>query len=122
MAEHNKTGEWGEAVAREYLLTQGYIIGAQNIRVGHSEIDFIAYKDDKIIFVEVKTRTSPISDPLDAITPAKIRNLARAADSYLNLNNIPQEPRFDVVAIIGTPQKYTLEHFEDAFFPPLHSY
>ena len=51
MAQHNQLGKWGEQIAREHLLTQGYAIDCVNTRIGAVEIDFIARKDDGIGFV-----------------------------------------------------------------------
>ena len=36
MADHNELGKWGESVAREFLLTQGYAISGENIRIAGS--------------------------------------------------------------------------------------
>ena len=125
MAEHNALGEWGERVAREYLLRQGYAIGAENTRIGKAEIDFIAIKDDRIVFVEVKTRTTDFVDPSEAVDIAKMRRLARAADTYIRSMNILHEPQFDVITIIGNPDAdpstAVIEHYPDAFRPPLSS-
>ena len=121
MAQHNQLGKWGEAVARDFLVGQGYAIVGQNQRVGNVEIDIIAMKGDGIMFVEVKTRSTRFTDPLDAITPAKMRRLCRAADNYIRSMNIPHRPQFDVIAVVGTPMHYEIEHYPDAFFPPLIS-
>lgn len=123
MAVHNDLGRWGERIAREYLLRQGYAIGAENTRIGNYEIDFIAFKGDRIIFVEVKTRATDFTDPSDAVTPAKVRRLCRAADAYIRSMNILHEPQVDTITIIGTPDtppdKIVIEHYPDAFRPPL---
>lgn len=73
MAEHNELGKWGEEVAREHLLKQGYAIGGENIRVAGVEIDFIATRDDTICFVEVKTRATDFTDPIEAVDSRKRR-------------------------------------------------
>ena len=122
MARHNELGAWGEKVAREYLLVQGYAIGAENLRVGNYEIDFIAMKDDRIVFVEVKTRSTDYTDPLEAVDARKRARLVRAADEYIRSMNIPHEPQFDIITVIGNPEKYEIEHFADAFFPPLRNF
>jgi putative endonuclease len=123
MAQHNELGAWGEKVAREYLIVKGYTIVEKDTRRGHFEVDVIALKDNRIIFVEVKTRTSGSFDPLDAITPQKIRNICRAANSYVRIYNYHHEVQFDVIAIVGSPDGgYEIEHIPDAFQPPLSGY
>lgn len=64
MATHNILGSWGEKLAREHLLRQGYTIVDSNVKIGHNEIDFIATFRNRIIFVEVKTRSDDFADPL----------------------------------------------------------
>ncbi|MCF0213527.1 MAG: YraN family protein, partial [Muribaculaceae bacterium] len=114
-------GKWGEQLARDYLISHGYTVMEGDKRMGHSDIDIIAVKDTKICFVEVKTRTSPDVDPAEAITPQKMRRMARAADSYLQTYNSPLTPQFDVILINGSAEGYTLEHIPDAFPPPLQA-
>lgn len=121
MADHNELGKWGEEVARSYLLTQGYAIGGENIRVAGVEIDFIAMKDEYICFVEVKTRATDFIDPADAIDKRKRSRMVRAADAYMRSYDIPLEPRFDLVLVIGNPLNYTVEHIPDAFLPTLNN-
>lgn len=122
MAEHNEVGKWGEDVACGLLIAQGATIRERNWRRNHHEIDIIASKDDMFIFVEVKTRTNPDEDPLEAIDSRKISCIARAAAAYLATTDVPASARFDVVAIRGTKENYSVEHIEDAFYPPLFTY
>lgn len=121
MARHNELGKWGEAVARDYLLTQGYAVGEENIRIAGVEIDFIAMRDGYICFVEVKTRSTDFSDPAAAVDRRKRSRLVRAADSYLRSMDVRLEPRFDIIVIVGTPENYTIEHIPDAFLPNLNN-
>ncbi len=119
MAQHNETGLWGEELACEKLITLGYTICERNFRIGHYELDIIATKGNRIIFVEVKTRTNPNHDPLEAIDNKKITRMVRAANAFVITHNIPHEVQFDIITISGTPDKYTLEHISDAFTAPL---
>ena len=125
MAQHNELGIAGERLAREYLLKQGYAIGGENIVICGVELDFIAIKDNRIAFVEVKTRSSDFTDPLDAVDHKKQCRLARAADRYIRIYNIPREPQFDIITVIGDPVNNVagcrLTHYADAFRPPLMS-
>lgn len=120
MAEHNQLGEWGEQLAREYLISQGYSIRHTNLHQGHKEIDIVAQKGIRLIFVEVKTRSTDFVDPLDAVDSKKMRRMVRVADRMLRQLDRPFEPQFDIITIVGTPQtSYRLTHYPDAFMPPL---
>ena len=122
MAKHNDTGKWGEDIAAEYLAANGYAIAVRNWHCGHSEIDIIAYKGNRIIFVEVKTRSNDNEDPLEAVDRNKSMRLIRAAVAYVNTFDINHEMQFDLIAIKGTPDKYVIEHIPDAFDTPLKTY
>lgn len=122
MALHNDTGKWGEQAAYEHLVANGYAIAGRNVRVGHAEIDIIAMKDNRIMFVEVKTRSTGLSDPLDAVTEQKVKLLSRAANSYIRTMNIRHYPQFDIITVVGIPGKFVLTHYEDAFMPPPVTY
>lgn len=115
--KHNDLGRWGETVAREYLLSQGYAIDAVNIRIGRVEVDFIARIDNYVCFVEVKTRSTDYVDPAEAVDRRKRQRMILAADMYMRGLHEPLDPRFDLIFIIGTPDGYTLEHIPDAFYP-----
>lgn len=120
MAQHNKTGEWGEALAREYLVSKGYAIIDTNARFGKNELDIIAEHNNRIVFVEVKTRSSEDYDPVDAIDLKKIKHLCRGAEAYVRSFNIPHPVQFDVIVVIGTPETaHRIEHYADAFMPPM---
>lgn len=122
MAKHNDVGRWGEDVACEELVAQGAVIRERNWRLGHLEIDIVAQHDGVMIFAEVKTRSDDREDPLEAITRAKQLSMVRAADAYLRKFNLYHVPRFDVFAVVGTPDNFTVEHLEDAFHAPLKTY
>lgn len=121
MALHNEIGILGEELARDYLRSHGYTVVETNTHIGHKEIDIIATKNGRIIFVEVKTRTNDQCDPIDAIDNKKINKLVRAANSYIQTFNIKHEPQFDIITIIIHPDgSHKLTHYEDAFLPPLY--
>lgn len=122
MARHNETGRWGEDIAAEYLAANGYAIADRNWRCGHYEIDIVAYKGSRIIFVEVKTRSDNDEDPLEAVDKDKTSRLIRAAVVYINTYEIDHDIQFDLIAINGTSSDYAIEHIPDAFIPPLKTY
>ena len=121
MAKHNNTGKWGEYLAQNLLVSKGYAIVERNWRMGHLEVDIIAMKANRLVFVEVKTRSNSEEDPTLAVNRRKIRNMVMAADTYVRTHDLPHEIQFDIITISGTPDNYTIDHIEDAFFPPLRT-
>ena len=117
MAIHNSVGRWGENLAVEYLITRGYAIVETNWRMERLEIDIIATKGNRIIFVEVKTRSSEDYDPLEAIDNKKKNHMIRSAHNYIIAKDIPYEVQYDIITIIGDQHEYRLEHIPDAFIP-----
>lgn len=119
MAKHNRTGKWGEQIATDLLVKKGCSIVETNWRLGHYEIDIVAMRSNRLVFVEVKTRSNIEDDPVLAVDKRKQRKMVIAADNYVRINNLHHEVMFDIVAINGNPDNYTVEHIEDAFLPPL---
>ncbi len=118
MSEHYHLGISGENKAVEYLLGKGYTILERNWRFGKAEIDIIARKEPgTIVIVEVKTRNNAwAGDPQEFVTEKKIKLLVQAADAYLQENELDDEVRFDIIALIINNQYEKLEHIEDAFY------
>lgn len=121
MAVHNDLGAWGERIATEYLLSDGYIIHRQDERMtGRGEIDIIAFKEGEVVFVEVKTRSEEDTDPMEVVDDKRRRRMCRAADTFIRQMNIDLLPRFDIIIINGTPETgHRLTHYPDAFLPPM---
>ena len=111
-------GDRGEMIAAGYLAEQGYQVLDKKVRAPFGELDLVAQKDGRVIFVEVKTRSTPqFGLPEEAVDLAKQKQLTKLADWYLQKNKINKKPaRFDVVALIydgvNTPQ---IRHIENAF-------
>lgn len=126
MAQHNDLGKWGEETAIDFLTKQGYVLLEHDWRYGRSkvDIDIICKTPDRhsVVFVEVKTRASKqLTEPEDAVDIRKIRHIGRAADNYVKMNDVVEELRFDIIAIVGTPNDtdININHIEDAFNPLL---
>lgn len=132
-ATHLELGAMGERAALAYLKeVEGYEIVAVNYRVplGRSlrgqkitgEIDIIAYDQETIVFVEVKTRTSDEwVAPERAVDLRKQRQIARAARRYRQLLKITQQPhRYDVVTVVPQTSGNKIEllraYFDDRIF------
>jgi len=114
-------GNSGEDLAVEYLKSKGYKILERNWRCHHYEVDIIAKnKENLLIIVEVKTRTTPIyGEPYEAVGRKKIQNLMNAAEVYIYKNKLRTETRFDIISIVLSENNYHLDHIKDAFFPTL---
>jgi len=117
MAEHNLLGKKGEELAANLLVKKGYDVLERNYRYQKAEIDIIAQKDNTIVVVEVKTRSTPeFGNPQDFVKPKQIQLLVKAIDHYIQENDIDAEVRFDIVAIIKNKTGARIEHLEDAFY------
>lgn len=120
MADHNDLGSLGEELAVRHLRDKGYQILATNWRFGKDEIDIIAETTDYLVIVEVKTRqTFAFGEPEVFVNQAKQRFLVRAAQAYLEKNNVEKETRFDIVSIVINNTSRKINHIEDAFYPVL---
>lgn len=97
----NPVGKKGEDLATEYLMKNGYKILERNYRKQYTEIDIIAQKDNVLVFIEVKTRTSNIfGTPLEAISPRKVQLLLKLATYYsMQHAKLPQALRIDAIAL-----------------------
>lgn len=123
MSESYNLGKNGEQMAADYLRSIGYHIEAERWRMHHLELDLVAIdrESSEIVFIEVKTRTSPIyGSPEEAVDHKKIMNTVRAADAYIKQYGIEQDWRFDIIAIIDDGKhEPKILHFKEAFYPPL---
>lgn len=122
MAAHNRLGKAGEDAATAYLERNGYVIRDRNWHKSHLELDIVAAKDNKLVIVEVKTRSNTeYQEPQEAVDWKKIRHIVRAADAYIKQFNIDAEVQFDIITVVGEEGNFRIEHIEEAFYPPLFS-
>ena len=116
MATHNELGEKGEKFAVKYLQDNGYEILERNYRFLKAEVDIIAKKQDVLIIVEVKTRsTNYFGNPEDFINSKKIKLLVAAIDNYIIEKDLDIEVQFDIIALIKEKDGFKIEHFKNAF-------
>ncbi|WP_294209593.1 YraN family protein [uncultured Chryseobacterium sp.] len=117
MAKHNDFGKKAEDMAVEHLLRSGYKILSRNFRFQKAEIDIIAEKEDLIIIVEVKARsTDAFMLPQEAVKKSKIRLIVAAADHYLEEYNRNEEVRFDIITVLPDEERnLVIEHIIHAF-------
>lgn len=105
-------GKSGEKKAAEFLKKNGYSILQMNYRSKTGEIDIIAEKDNVVVFVEVKTRTTDkYGSGFEAVGHTKQGKIARTAEAYIIENKIEKLCRFDVISI----DKEEITHIISAF-------
>ena len=93
-----------ERRAAWWYRLRGYRVLGTNVWVAGNEIDVIVRRGRTIVFCEVKSKDgTAYGDPLEMITPEKIRRVRRAAEAWL-----ARRPaygsftvRFDVVCVRG---------------------
>jgi putative endonuclease len=118
VAEHNQTGLDGEELASLYLAQNGYEVLEKNWRFQHAEIDIVARKDDMLVIAEVKTRkTNFFGEPEEFVNRQKQKLLIKAANAYLEKNELELEVRFDIIGVLVTGSTHRINHIEDAFHP-----
>ncbi|MGO4708141.1 YraN family protein [Chryseobacterium sp. 2TAF14] len=117
MADHNELGKEAENLAAEYLLKKEYKILVRNFRFKKNEVDIIAEKDNLIIVIEVKARSTDFFIlPQEAVTKGKIKSIVSAANHFMEEFNKDQEVRFDIISVLPNKTgKLEIEHIEDAF-------
>lgn len=117
MADHNDLGKLGEELSVDFLQKNGYEILETNWVFQKAEIDIIAQKDNILVVVEVKTRsTADFGSPQDFVKPAKIQLLVKAINEYVLVNDLDLEIRFDIIALTKEGKSFSIEHLEDAFY------
>ncbi|MEW6264717.1 MAG: YraN family protein [Thermodesulfobacteriota bacterium] len=110
-------GRRGEEAAAVFLRQRGLKILERNFRTRYGEIDLICLDGPRVVFVEVKTRTSHAFGPgSEAVNRVKQRRLSKAAQHYLLSRRWQDKPaRFDVLSINLVRGEPHLEYLMDAF-------
>lgn len=121
-APHLLIGERGEFEALFYLRRLGFQVVERRWRAPdlRGDLDLIAWEQETLVCVEVKTRTArDLTPALSAVDDAKrrvLRDLARAYRRTIPRN--PEEPtpvRFDVVSVYLLGKRAECEMVRDAF-------
>jgi len=118
---HQKTlGDFGEAVASDYLLERGYTKLAGNLRCKYGEIDLVMQKENRLYFVEIKTRTHKgLGSLLEAVTLTKQKRIRQTAAIFLAKNAAWRRliPFFSVLTLNLEPDgHFHIEFLPDAFY------
>jgi len=116
----------GEDLAEQHLLGAGYRVLERNFRTRYGELDLVARRPEALVFCEVKTlvagSASGPPSPLEAIGPAKRRQVRLMAAQWLASRSRPDRPvgaslRFDAIGVTLTRagEVIDIEHLENAF-------
>src|ERR1700719_360344 len=105
---HLALGRKGEKMAADYLRRNGFRVLYRNFRSRRGgEIDLVCRdrREETLVFVEVKTRTTDAFGPPHAgVTRAQEDRIIRGAKEWLRMLNDPRVPyRFDVVEVLMKP-------------------
>ena len=120
MKKYNKEiGTYGENIAKDFLITNGYKILDMNYRNKHGEIDIICKLNNIIIFCEIKSRyTNSFGSPIESVTYYKQKQIINLSQFYIIRNKLfNYDIRYDIIEIIlnNINASYTLNHVKDAF-------
>ena len=118
VARHLLLGQVGEEIAANWLMNNGYRIMDRNWKLKNSyELDVIAFKDNLIHFIEVKTRDrSSGSNPLTAIDKRKLLHIYRAGMLYKKYYRLNFDSVMHAISIVyGSDTDYELK-----FIPNIH--
>lgn len=100
MPYNKDTGNKGEELAAQALEERGFNILERNWQFSHWEVDIIAAYNERLHFIEVKTRTNQkFGYPEESITRDKMKTLKNAAEAYQEIHPEWKYIQFDVVAI-----------------------
>jgi putative endonuclease len=115
--ERLELGNLGERLALQKIKQMGYKFVEKNYRCSLGEIDLIAKDGDCLVFIEIKTRKgSTTGYAKEAVNQRKIRQVSKAALTYMKANNCcDTKARFDVIAVNITGDKEEIEVVTDAF-------
>ena len=115
MAAHNELGKWGEELATDYLLDNGYEIIERDWKSGRIDLDIIAREGSTLVIVEVKTRRNRLyGDPEEAVDYRKRQSLQQAINHYVKSHRTGRTVRFDIISIVGTiGSEPEIDHIKD---------
>ena len=107
-------GTRAEKRALAHYRLRGYRVLATNLWIGGYELDLVLRRGRTIVFCEVKAkRGADKGDPLEMVTPEKVRRLRQAAEAWLVAN--PQPSEFDVRFDVAAERTGKLEVVANAF-------
>jgi len=111
-----ETGDWGEQIGCDVLVSKGFEVIARNWHSRYGEIDIIAKNDIYIVFAEVKTRKNANhGTAAEFVDESKQEKLRATAELYLQEFETELQPRFDVIEVYPAEPKPLVRHIQNAF-------
>jgi len=111
--KRHRAGQRAEAVAAFYLNLKGYHIVARRYKSPHGEIDLIAKRARRIIFVEVKYRQT-YEEAAHSISAHQRGRIVRAAKFWLAQNASAPYEQLSFDALLLVPWRWP-HHLQNAF-------
>ena len=110
-------GREGEKRAAQFLSERGYTVLERRFRSRRGEIDLIAEKEDRIVFVEVKNWAYLDRGDLEyAIDRRKQERIVATSRLFLNAHPELRRKHFGFDVILVSPNEPEVIHYEDAFW------
>jgi putative endonuclease len=110
-------GRAGEKAAADLLRSRGFELVGAGFRARRGELDLVCRRNDVLVVVEVKTRSSgAFGTPIEAVGSRKRRALLSAAAEYRALAGWRGRIRYAVVGLVARPDGgFEAELLEDPF-------
>jgi putative endonuclease len=116
-------GAEGEELVAGWYVRAGWAVVDRNWRCREGELDLVVARGPVVAFCEVKTRRGgAFGEPVEAVTPAKVRRLRTLAARWLAARAASGQPalgrelRFDVACVSARPgREASVEVIEAAF-------
>ena len=118
VASHLIRGQKGERIACRFLMRHGYDILARRYSNGAGEVDIIAFENETLVFVEVKTRSSSrFGEPWEFVDRPKQYRIRQTAERFIADHDMNRYTyRFDIVSVVmHSGSKAETRLFRNAF-------
>lgn len=118
--DRKQLGKLGEELAEAFLSERAYRIVERNWRCRTGELDIIAEKADKLIFIEVRTRrpSGRFGSAKESVDYRKQLKVKETAQFYLHrFQKYEQSIQFDVITVevsVDGAEPH-IEHIQGAF-------
>ncbi|MDG2344393.1 MAG: YraN family protein [Flavobacteriales bacterium] len=113
-------GREGEKAALKFLQNNGYKLLHKNWRHKKMEIDLVVKKQNKVVFVEVKTRKNAINSLInDVVSFSQQKRIIDAAHNYIDEFNVDEDIRFDLIEVHMPNKSPKFVHHKDFTYPTL---